>query len=60
VVDGRLIKDSGLFAVERVAAAMMRIKAGVPLDQGVGIPNGWIGTANGCVSKALGGITLSG
>ncbi|MDD4653370.1 MAG: hypothetical protein PHQ34_14205 [Methanothrix sp.] len=35
MVDGKLIKDSGLFAVERMAAALMLIKAGgVLLDQG--------------------------
>jgi hypothetical protein len=43
-----------------MAAALMLIEAGVLLDQGVGIPNGWIITANGRVSKALGGIPFSG
>jgi hypothetical protein len=51
VVDGKLIKDDGLFAVERTAAMLMLIEAGVLLDQGVGIPNGLISTADGRIVK---------
>ncbi len=51
VVDGKLIKDAGLFAIERTAAVSKLIEAGVLLDQGVGIPSGWISTADGRIVK---------
>jgi len=51
VVDGKLIKDDGLFAVERTAAVSKPIEAGVLLDQGVGIPSGWISTADGRIAR---------
>jgi hypothetical protein len=52
VVDGKLIKDDALYAVERTAAVSRLIDAGVLLDQGVGIPSGWISTADGRIVKA--------
>gem|GEM_PF-1536480 len=51
VVDGTLIKDDGLFAIERTAAVSKLIEAGLLLDQGVGIPSGWISTADGRIVK---------
>jgi len=51
VVDGKLIKEDGLFAVERTATVSKLIEAGVLLDQGVGIPSGWISTADGRIAK---------
>lgn len=51
VVDGKLIKDDGLFAVERTAVVSRLIEAGVLLDQGVGIPSGWISTVDGRIVK---------
>lgn len=52
VVDGKLIKEDGLFAVERTAAVSKLIEAGVLLDQGFEIPSGWINTADGRIMKA--------
>lgn len=52
VVDGKLIKDDGLYAIERTAAVSRLIEAGVLQDQGVGIPSGWISTADGRIAKA--------
>jgi hypothetical protein len=52
VVDGKLIKDDGLFAVERTASVSRLIKTGVLLDQSVGIPSGWISTQDGRIVKA--------
>ena len=37
VVDGKLIKDDGLYAIERTVAVSKLIEAGVLLDQGFGI-----------------------
>jgi hypothetical protein len=51
VVDGKLIKEDGLFAIERTAEVSRLIEAGVLLDQGVGIPSGWISTADGRIVK---------
>jgi hypothetical protein len=52
VVDGKLIKEDGLFAVERTAAVSRLIEAGgVLLDQGVRIPGGWISTADGRIAR---------
>jgi hypothetical protein len=51
VVDGKLIKEDGLFAIERTNAVSRLIEAGVLLDQGVGIPSGWISTADGRIVK---------
>lgn len=51
VADGKLIKDDGLFAVERTAAVSKLIEAGVLLDQGFGIPSGWVSTADGRIVK---------
>jgi hypothetical protein len=39
VVDGKLIKEDGLFAVGKTAAVSRLIEAGVLLDQGVGDPD---------------------
>jgi hypothetical protein len=50
-VDGKLIKDDGLSAIERTATASRLIDAGVQLYQGLGIPSGWISTADGRVVK---------
>ena len=52
VVDVKLIKDDGLFAIERTAEVSMLIESGVLLDQGFGIPSGWISTADGRIVKA--------
>jgi hypothetical protein len=52
VVDGKLIKEDGLFAIERTVAVSRLIEVGVLLDQGVGIPSGWINTADGRIVKA--------
>jgi hypothetical protein len=49
---GKLIKDDGLFAVEQTVAASKPIEAGVLLDQGFGIPCGWISAADGRIVKA--------
>lgn len=51
VVDGKLIKDNGLYAIERTAAVSRLIEAGVLLDQGFRIPSGWISTADGRIVK---------
>jgi hypothetical protein len=52
VVDGKLIKDDGLYAIERTAAVSRLIVAGVLLDQGVVIPSGWISTVDGRIARA--------
>lgn len=52
VVDGKLIKEDGLFAVERTVAVTKLIDAGVLLDQCLGIPSGWVSTADGRIVKA--------
>jgi hypothetical protein len=39
VVGGKLIKDYGLFAVERMATVSKLIEPAVLLDQDVGIPS---------------------
>jgi hypothetical protein len=52
VVDGKLIKGDGLFAVERTAAVSRLIEAGVLLDQGFGIPSDRISAADGRIVKA--------
>jgi hypothetical protein len=51
VVDGELIKDDGLFSIERTAEVSRLIEAGVLRDQGGGIPSGWISTANGRIAE---------
>ncbi|MDD2755122.1 MAG: hypothetical protein PHS80_06275 [Methanothrix sp.] len=51
MVDGKLIKDDGLFAVERTVAVSKLTEAGVQLEQGFGIPSGWVGTADGRIVK---------
>jgi hypothetical protein len=52
VVDGKLIKEDGLYAIERTAAVSRLIEAGVLLDQGFGTPSGWISTADGRIARA--------
>jgi hypothetical protein len=51
VVDGKLIKVGGFYAIERTAAVSKLIEVDVLLDQGVGIPNGWISTVDGRIVK---------
>ncbi|HOE46900.1 hypothetical protein [Methanothrix soehngenii] len=51
MVDGKLIKDDGLFAIERTAEVSRLIESGVLLDQGFGIQSGWISTADGRIAK---------
>lgn len=55
VVDGKLIKDDGLFAVERTAAVSKLIEAGLRRDQGV-----WIKTADRRANKARSSLHFSG
>jgi hypothetical protein len=51
VVDGKLIKEDGIFAVEQTAEVSRLIDAGVLLDQGVVIPSGWVSTADGRMAR---------
>jgi hypothetical protein len=55
-VDGKPIKDDGLYAIERTAAVSRLIEAGVLLDRGFEIPSGGISTRDGCIVKPCGVI----